>query len=80
MNPEQNGETPQLNWKDSIAQNIAFFRDQARQLEDIYNPSQVASGAIMTVMIMNHNMVMGQIALIQQRLDKIEKSLEPTIR
>jgi hypothetical protein len=72
---DENGAVPTMNWKDAIASNIHFFRDQVKQLDDVYNPSQVASGALMTVMIMNHNMVMAQIAIIHGRLERIEQLL-----
>lgn len=75
-NPQQNnGAQPVLNWKDSIQTNIHFFREQSKLLEDAYNPSQIASGALMTVVIMNHNLLMGQVGVIHQRLDRIEKLL-----
>jgi len=72
---EENGDQPQVNWKGAIASNIGFFRDQAKALDDVYNPSQVASGALMTVLIMNHNMLMAQVAVLHQRLEKIEQHL-----
>lgn len=75
----RNGEQPEpqaLNWKDSIATNIQFFREQSRLLDDVYNPSQVANGALMTVLIMNHNMAMNQITFLHNRLDRIEKLIE----
>lgn len=61
-----------FNWKDSIATNIQFFREQGKLLDDAYNPGQVASGALMTVIIMNHNVTMNQITFLHQRLDRIE--------
>lgn len=65
-----------LNWKDSIATNIQFFREQGKLLDDAYNPGQVASGALMTVLIMNHNMAMNQITFLHQRLAQIEALLQ----
>jgi hypothetical protein len=72
---DENGTQPQLDWKHAISSNIGFFRDQAQALDGAYNPSQVASGALMTVLIMNHNMLMSQVAIIHQRLEKIEQLL-----
>jgi hypothetical protein len=72
---EENGTVPNLNWKGSIATNIEFFREQNRLLNNLYNPSQVASGAIMTVLIMNHNLAMQQLAAINYRLEQIEAHL-----
>jgi hypothetical protein len=72
---DENGSVPTLNWKQAISSNIHFFRDQAKELDDLYNPSQVASGALMTVLIMNHNMAMTQVAILHQRLEKIEQLL-----
>lgn len=66
---------PGINWKDSIAVNIQFFREQGKLLDDIYNPGQIASGALMTVMIMNHNMLMSHVAAMHQRLANIEQML-----
>lgn len=72
----ENGTVPGINWKDAIATNIEFYREQSRLLDNTYNPSQVASGALMTILIMNHNLLMSQIAIIHQRLERIEKALE----
>ena len=73
------GETPPppgaLNWKDSIATNIQFFREQSALLENAYNPSQIASGALMTVIIMNHNMTMVQLSQIRQELINLRKEI-----
>lgn len=68
-----NSQQPELNWKDSIAANITFFRDQSKLLGELYNPSQVASGALMTILIMNHNMITSRLELLDRRLELLEK-------